>query len=160
MAVPHKDEKLPFAPMPTLEPETVALLIDGPRVSGSASQLLLLIAKLPTAESQLASQLHLTGQEQPSRMLRITVVESSATAVKLRVEGRIAGPWVDELRTTCNAHSAQEPLQLCLELEDVSFADAAGVVCLKELREQGVGFSRVSPFLTELFKSDSSPEGC
>ena len=35
-------------------------------------------------------------------MLRITVVESSASAVTLRVEGRIAGPWVEELRTTCD----------------------------------------------------------
>jgi hypothetical protein len=93
-------------------------------------------------------------------MLRITVMESSATAVKLRVEGRIAGPWVEELRTACSAHTDQDPVQLCLELEDVSFADAAGVACLKELREQGVGFFRVSPFLTELFKNDYSPDGC
>lgn len=93
-------------------------------------------------------------------MLRITVVESSATAVKLRVEGQIAGPWVEELRTTCTAHTGQKPVQLCLELEYVSFADSAGVTCLKKLREQGVGFFRVSPFLTELFKDDSSPDGC
>jgi ABC-type transporter Mla MlaB component len=93
-------------------------------------------------------------------MLRISVMESSATAVKLRVEGQIAGPWVEELRTTCNAHTGQEPVHLCLELEDVSYADAAGVACLKELREKGIGLFRVSPFLTELFKNDSSPDGC
>jgi hypothetical protein len=91
-------------------------------------------------------------------MLRITVVESSARAVTLRVEGRIAGPWVEELRTTCNVHTGPDPVQLYLELEDVSFADAAGVACLEELREQGVGFSRISPFLTELFKHDFSPD--
>jgi hypothetical protein len=92
-------------------------------------------------------------------MLRITVVESSARAVTLRVEGRVAGPWVEELRTTCNLHTGPDPVQLCLELEDVSYVDAAGVACLKELREQGVGLFRVSPFLTELFKIDSSPDG-
>ena len=92
-------------------------------------------------------------------MLRITVVEASARAVTLRVEGRIAGPWVEELRTTCNVHTRPDPVQLCLELEDVSFVDAAGVACLKELREQGVGLFRVSPFLTELFKNDSAPDG-
>jgi hypothetical protein len=92
-------------------------------------------------------------------MLRITVVESSARAVTLRVEGRVAGPWVEELRTTCNLHTGPDPVQLCLELEDVSFVDAAGVACLKELREQGVGLFRVSPFLTELFKNDSAPDG-
>ena len=92
-------------------------------------------------------------------MLRITVVESSVNAVTLRVEGRIAGPWVEELRTTCNVHTDRDQIQLYLDLEDVSFADAAGVACLKELRDQGVGLSRVSPFLTELFKNDSSPDG-
>jgi anti-anti-sigma regulatory factor len=92
-------------------------------------------------------------------MLRITVVESSERAVTLRVEGRIAGPWLEELRTTCKVHTGRDPVQLYLELEDVSFADAAGVAYLKELREQGVGFFQVSPFLTELFKNDSSPDG-
>jgi hypothetical protein len=91
-------------------------------------------------------------------MLRITVVESSARAVTLRVEGRIAGPWLEELRTTCKLDTSPDPVQLYLELEDVSFADAAGVAYLKELREQGVGFLQVSPFLTELFKNDSSPD--
>ena len=87
-------------------------------------------------------------------MLRITVLESSARATTLRVEGRIAGPWVDELRTTCNEHIGSAPVRLFLELDEVSFADAAAVACLKQLRDQGVGFLRVSPFLTELFKTD------
>lgn len=91
-------------------------------------------------------------------MLRITVVQSSASVVTLRVEGRIVGPWVDELRTTCDAHTGSNSIQLYLELEDVSFADAEGVAYLKELRQQGVGLFRVSPFLNELFRNDSSPD--
>jgi hypothetical protein len=89
-------------------------------------------------------------------MLRITVVESNARAVTLRVEGRIAGPWVEELRTTCNVHTSPDPIQLHLELEDVSFADTAGIAYLKGLRDQGVGLYHVTPFLRELFKNDSS----
>jgi hypothetical protein len=85
-------------------------------------------------------------------MLRITVVESNARAVTLRVEGRIAGLWVEELRTTCNVHNPSDPIQLHLELEDVSFADAAGIAYLKELRDQGVGLYHVSPFLREMFQ--------
>ena len=92
-------------------------------------------------------------------MLRITVVESNALAVTLRVEGRIAGPWVEELRTTCNVHTSPDPIQLHLELEDVSFADAAGIAYLKGLRAQGVGLYHVTPFLRVLFKNDSSPDG-
>jgi ABC-type transporter Mla MlaB component len=92
-------------------------------------------------------------------MLRISVVESNARAVTLRVEGRVAGPWVEELRTSCSAHSGREPTQLHLELEDVSFADATGIAFLKELREEGVGLYHVSPFLTELIKNESVPDG-
>jgi ABC-type transporter Mla MlaB component len=96
---------------------------------------------------------------QGSRMLRITVVESDGSAVTLRVEGRIAGAWVEELRTTCNVHTGPDQIQLHLELEDVSFADSAGVAFLRELRDQGVGLLHVSPFLNELFENDSSPDG-
>jgi len=85
-------------------------------------------------------------------MLRITVMELSANLVMLRVEGRIAGPWVEELRTTCNMHTGSDAGQLHLELEDVSFADAEGVAYLRELRDQGVGLDKVSPFLRELFQ--------
>jgi hypothetical protein len=92
-------------------------------------------------------------------MLRITLVESSASAVTLRVEGSITGPWVEELRTTCDVHTGPDPVDLYLELEDVSFADAAGVAFLRELRDRGVALSHASPFLTELFKNDSSPDG-
>jgi hypothetical protein len=56
-------------------------------------------------------------------------------------------------------HNAPDTVQLHLELADVSFADAAGIAILKELRDQGVGLSHASPFLTELFKNGSSPDG-
>jgi len=90
-------------------------------------------------------------------MLRITVVESSANAVTLRVEGRIAGPWLEELRRTCDTHRENDSAKLQLDLEDAGFVDAAGVAYLKELQAQGAGLIRVSPFLMELFKNDSSP---
>ena len=75
-------------------------------------------------------------------MLRITVVESSKIAVTLRVEGRITGPWVEELRTACNVHTFPDEVQLSLELADISFADAAGIALLRELRNRGVGLIR------------------
>ena len=85
-------------------------------------------------------------------MLRITVVESNGSAVTLRVEGRIAGPWVEELRTTCDVHTRPDQIQLYLELEDVSFVDPAGIAYLKELRDKGIGLHHVSPFLRELLQ--------
>ena len=64
-------------------------------------------------------------------MLRITVVESSRSAVTLRVEGRITGSSVEELRTACDVHTFASEVQLSLELADVSFADAAGILSSK-----------------------------
>jgi hypothetical protein len=85
-------------------------------------------------------------------MLRITVVESSKIAVTLRVEGRITGPSVEELRTACNVHTFPDEVQLSLELADISFADAAGISLLRELRNHGVGLIRPTPFLAEQLK--------
>jgi hypothetical protein len=85
-------------------------------------------------------------------MLRITVVESSKIAVTLRVEGRLTGPWVEELRTACNMHTFPDEVQLSLELADISFADAEGISLLKELRNRGVGLIRPTPFLVEQLK--------
>ena len=89
-------------------------------------------------------------------MLRITVVESSKIAVTLRVEGRITGPWVEELRTACNVHAFPDEVQLSLELEDISFADATGITLLKELRNRGVGLMHATPFLAEQLKDGTS----
>ena len=89
-------------------------------------------------------------------MLRITVVESSKTAVTLRVEGRITGPWVEELRTACNMHTVPDHVQLSLDLADISFADAAGIELLKELGSRGVGLIRTTPYLAEQLKDRTS----
>ena len=89
-------------------------------------------------------------------MLRITVVEASKIAITLRAEGRITGPWVEELRTACNVHSFPDEVQLSLELADISFADAAGIALLRELRNRGVGLIGTTPFLTEQLKDGPS----
>jgi len=93
---------------------------------------------------------------QVTAMLRISVVESSKIAVTLRVEGRITGPWVEELRTACNVHTFPDEVQLSLELADISFADAAGIALLRELRNRGVGLIGTTPFLAEQLKNATS----
>ena len=89
-------------------------------------------------------------------MLRVTVVESSKIAVTLRVEGRITGPWVEELRKVCNVHTSPGSVQLSLDLADIAFADTAGVSLLKELRNRGIGLIRTTPFLAEQLKDKTS----
>jgi len=85
-------------------------------------------------------------------MVRVTVVESSRSAVNLRVEGRITGSSVEELRRACEVHTFADEVQLSLDLADVSFADVAGIVLLKELRSRGVGLVRANAFIAEQLK--------
>jgi len=91
-------------------------------------------------------------------MLRVTVVESSREAVRLRVEGRIAAGWVEELRRSCEVQALSEGVRLTLDLADVSFVDTAGIELLKELRRRGVTLLNPSPFVAEQLKGVASGE--
>jgi hypothetical protein len=86
-------------------------------------------------------------------MLKITVVESSSEAVRLRVEGRLTGSWIEELRRTCDLHAFTDGVRLTLDLADVSFADAAGIELLKELRNRLVTLLRPSSLVAEQLKA-------
>jgi anti-anti-sigma regulatory factor len=89
-------------------------------------------------------------------MLRITVVESSSKDIRLRVEGRVTGAWVEELRRSCDAHALEDGIWLTLDLADVSFVDTAGIELLKELRSRCVTLLSPSPFVAEQLKSVAS----
>jgi anti-anti-sigma regulatory factor len=85
-------------------------------------------------------------------MLKITVVESSREAVRLRVEGRVTDRWVEELRRTCELHAPGDGIRLTLDLVDVSFVDAAGIELLKQLRTGCVTLLSPSSFVAEQLK--------
>jgi hypothetical protein len=77
-------------------------------------------------------------------MLKITVIDSGRQkTARVRVEGRLAGEWVNELRRT-----SAELGRSILDLEDVSFADSEGVQLLMDLRSSGTRFVNCSPFLS------------
>ena len=85
--------------------------------------------------------------------MKITVVESSNKAVRLRVEGRLTGRWVEELRGACELHALSDGIRLTLDLADVSFADAAGIELLKELRIRLVTIVGPSSLVAEQLKA-------
>src|SRR5580700_10959320 len=91
-------------------------------------------------------------------MLRVAVVDASRSGVTPRGGGRIAGSSGEELRRACDVHTFADEVQLFLELADVSFADAAGIVLLKELRSRGVGLMRTNPFVAEQLKEVASSD--
>ena len=89
-------------------------------------------------------------------MLRITVVESSRNAVRLRVEGRVTGGWVEELRKACDLQALSDGIRLTLDLADVAFVDTAGIELLKELRIRCVTLVSPSSFVAEQLKGARS----
>jgi anti-anti-sigma regulatory factor len=79
-------------------------------------------------------------------MLKISQVESTGCAVTLRLEGRVVGPWVAELRQSCEQALAQGR-SLTLRLRDVDFLDASGVALISSLQARGVHLTDCPPFV-------------
>lgn len=88
-------------------------------------------------------------------MLKISRVEPVNHAVTLRLEGRLVGPWVAELRKSCEEVLA-EGQSLKLHLADVEFADPHGVTLLVELCSRGVSLTDSAPFVAEQLKATKS----
>jgi anti-anti-sigma regulatory factor len=69
-------------------------------------------------------------------MLRITLHETDIAMV-IQLEGRIVGPWVEELRRTWRETFSQLPTtELALDLCNVTYADTDGIQLLKEIYTQ------------------------
>ena len=81
-------------------------------------------------------------------------IESSASldgSPKLRVEGRVIGPWVDALHEACERALAARA-GLTVDLSDVAFVDQTGLELLCALGRRGVSFD-CSPFVAEQLKA-------
>ena len=68
-------------------------------------------------------------------MLRISI-EQNANALSLVVEGRLVGPWVEELRKVSGEY-VDLPTPLTLDLCGLTAMDDAGHALLDELRQRG-----------------------
>jgi hypothetical protein len=88
-------------------------------------------------------------------MLRITIHEN-AKAETIQLEGKIAGPWVDELvRSWHSLAPALGSKALCLDLRNVAFVDAKGRQLLREIYQKtNASFLANSP-LTRHFADEA-----
>jgi hypothetical protein len=77
-------------------------------------------------------------------VLRITGNESEAGGV-LRVEGRLVGPWVEELRLACDRHRSR-----ALDLRGLQAADDDGLLLLRRLAGEGTTLLHLSGYLAAL----------
>jgi hypothetical protein len=86
-------------------------------------------------------------------MLRITEqphpthAAGAADRRAIVLEGRLVGPWVEELRRVVGGVKAGG---VTLDLAALSFADLDGLTLLRSLRDAGVELANPSPFMAAL----------
>ena len=82
-------------------------------------------------------------------MLRINHVADPGQAPTLKLEGKLVGPWVGELRDTCESHAFRSA-GLRLDLSAITFVDAAGAELLGDLIRGGTQIIACSGYVAEL----------
>jgi ABC-type transporter Mla MlaB component len=85
-------------------------------------------------------------------MLKISQTATPKPSVTLKLEGRVVGPWVAELRRICDPLMSEQS-QLKLDLADVSYVDVDGVATLTDFQSRGVKLNNCSPFVEQQIKS-------
>ncbi len=88
-------------------------------------------------------------------MLRIVEEQTTNNSTTLRLDGRIAGQWVEVLRTSCE-QVFQNDGRVILDLTGVTFADHDGVQLLQQLHQQQVVLINCTPFLQEQMKHSTN----
>jgi anti-anti-sigma regulatory factor len=80
-------------------------------------------------------------------MLRINRVSDAHQAPTLKLEGKLLGLWVEELRNTCRDLRSG---CLRLDLSAITFVDASGAKLLGNLIRQGAQIIACSGYVAEL----------
>lgn len=83
-------------------------------------------------------------------MLKITILDS-ASELRLRLEGKLSGPWVSELRQCWQtASSTTAGRNTVADLREVDFVDPEGQQLLVEMHRAGVRLQAVTPLIRTL----------
>jgi len=85
-------------------------------------------------------------------MLKIERSKSKNPGITLRLEGRVIGPWVEEVRKVSEKIIASGST-LALDLSEVTFLDREGIRLLQVLRQRQVTFLNSSVFVAEQLRS-------
>jgi ABC-type transporter Mla MlaB component len=84
-------------------------------------------------------------------VLKISVTNQSNEAIQFQLDGRLVGPWVEELRRLSDeALSRQEAVSL--DLGKVWFIDAQGIALLRDLAGRRVAQVNCSQFISQQLK--------
>lgn len=90
-------------------------------------------------------------------MLRISVTSESNDAISFQLEGKLVGPWVEELRRLSNEALAKSEA-VSLDLEKVWFVDSQGIALLRDLARHNVAQLNCSQFITQQLEEGTYDE--
>ncbi len=87
-------------------------------------------------------------------MLRLTRIAGTHRTQTIKLEGKLLGPWVDEVNKACE--SSTDPFsRINLELSALIFVDAAGEQLLRDLIARGIEIVACSGYVAELLRSSA-----
>jgi anti-anti-sigma regulatory factor len=72
-------------------------------------------------------------------MLKITFNDTPGSTI-VKLEGKISGPWVEELERSWKGHSPQASENVIIDLSDVTYIDPEGKKLLARMVDKGVCF--------------------
>jgi hypothetical protein len=87
-------------------------------------------------------------------MLRVTRIAHMNRTQAIKLEGKLLGPWVDEVSKACAA-GADPSCRINLDLSALIFVDAAGERLLRELIARGIQVVACSSYVAELLRSSA-----
>jgi ABC-type transporter Mla MlaB component len=83
-------------------------------------------------------------------MLKITILDS-ASELRFRLEGKLSGPWVSELRQCWQtAASTTSGRATIADLAEIDFVDPAGQQLLSDMYRAGVRLQAATPLIRTL----------
>jgi ABC-type transporter Mla MlaB component len=93
-------------------------------------------------------------------MLKITL-HDSAEELRFRLEGRLSGAWVGELRQCwLTAQSTVHSRRTTLDLGEVDYVDADGQALLAEMFQHGVHLKAITPLIREVVQEIERGSRC
>jgi ABC-type transporter Mla MlaB component len=84
-------------------------------------------------------------------VLRISIIHRVDEGIQFQLEGRLIGPWVEELRRLSDQALSQQQV-ISLDLEKVWFIDPQGVELLRDLAKKRVTQVNCSSFVSQQLK--------
>lgn len=96
------------------------------------------------------------------QMLKITIRREGESSV-LELEGKLAGPWVDEL-ANCSREERGRGAKIYVDLRNISFIDAQGKTLLQALHREGATLAGkgclTRAIIAQVTGETSAAEGC